>query len=270
MLPPPEVKGPEAALRGTPVCAFWCRIPSRPNFGDALTPWLIRRVTGLHPRFVPPGDLREKYFVSGSIMEYTQACCTVWGSGILTRQAPVSPAATLLAVRGPLTRARALQCGARCPDVYGDPALLLPRLYRPEVGLRHGVGLVAHFSDQARLALPPRTRECLKLIDIQDPIETVIDRIVSCEFVASSSLHGLIASHAYGIPAVWVQFRPLPNGDGSKFEDYFLSLGLEPPGPVPLEYDHISPGPLARHAVLPAISVDLERLWNVCPFRGDS
>jgi hypothetical protein len=252
------------------VCAFWCRIPSRPNFGDALTPWLIHRITGRHPRFVPPGDSREKFFVSGSIMEYTQACCTVWGSGILARHDPISPAAKLLAVRGPLTRARARQCGADCPEVYGDPALLLPRLYRPAVKEGRGAGLVAHFSDSVRLALLPRDTRRLRLIDVQDPIETVIDGIVSSEFVASSSLHGLIVSHAYGIPAVWVQFRPLPGGDGSKFADYFLSVGLDPPDPVPLAYDHIDPGPLARHAVLPANTVNLQRLWNACPFRGDS
>ena len=66
----------------------------------------------------------------------------------------------------------------------------------------------------------------LQLIDIQDPIETVIDRIASCDCIASSSLHGLIVSHAYGVPAVWIKFRDLPSGDDVKFHDYYLSLGL--------------------------------------------
>ena len=115
--------------------AFWCRTPSRPNFGDALTPWLIRRMTGQHPTFVRPEDRREKYLVVGSIIGFAGRASTVWGSGIMNRDDQVSPDARLLAVRGPLTRARALACGADCADVYGDPATLLPRLTaRPRPG----------------------------------------------------------------------------------------------------------------------------------------
>jgi hypothetical protein len=265
-----QAEGHQAGPSCVPVGAFWCRIPSLPNFGDALTPWLVHRLTGRYPRFVPAADPRHKYFVTGSIMEYTCASCTVWGSGILARHDRISPGARLLAVRGPLTRARAIQCGACCPEVYGDPALLLPRLYRPLVDQRRGIGLIAHFADKPRLAASLRRKEHLKLIDIQDPVESVIDRIVSCEFVASSSLHGLVASHAYGIPAVWVKFRPLPNGDGTKFDDYFHSIGLEPPNPVPLEYDHVDLALLTRHATLPSLRLDLELLWSACPFRGES
>src|SRR5690242_4901490 len=106
--------------------AFWCRIPSRPNFGDALTPWLIRRLAGRPPLFVRPEDPRVKYFAAGSILSYVGPRCIVWGSGIATDDDLVLPAAQLLAVRGPLSRAAALACGGKCPEVYGDPALLLP------------------------------------------------------------------------------------------------------------------------------------------------
>jgi hypothetical protein len=245
-------------------------MPSPPNFGDALTPWLIHRLSGQYPKFVRPDDPREKHFVTGSIMEYTCVACTVWGSGIMSRHDPIFRDAKLLAVRGPLTRARALECCVECPEVYGDPALLLPKLYSPAPVARRGVGLIAHFSDKPRLAASLGKMQDLKLIDIQRPIESVIDRIVSCDIVASSSLHGLITSHAYSIPAVWVQFRPLPNGDGTKFVDYFLSVGLERPSPLRLEYGHVDLDLLARHALLPTFRLDLERLWNACPFRGAS
>jgi hypothetical protein len=247
--------------------AFWCRIPSLPNFGDALTPWLIRRMTGRYPAFLYPEDEREKFFVTGSIIEYTRGACTVWGSGIMCREDPISPDAKLLAVRGPLTRARALACGAFCPEIYGDPALLLPRLYRPATRERSGAGLVAHFADKPRLAASLRLIGGLKLIDIQAPVESVIDRVASCEFVASSSLHGIILSHAYGIPAVWVRFRPLPSGDDSKFYDYFLSVGQELQPPVSVSYDEIDLAALSRRIALPNY-LDLEPLWKACPFRG--
>jgi pyruvyltransferase len=266
MLLPTETNGAEAGRLTGRIGAFWCRIPSLPNFGDALTPWLIHRLSGTYPSFVLPGEPRRKYFVAGSIIEYTRALCTVWGSGIMGRHDRVSPAAEFLAVRGPLTRERALQCGASCPEVYGDPALLLPRLYSPTRKHRKGMGLIAHFSDKPHL-LPSLREENLKIIDIQEPIESVIEQINSCEFVASSSLHGIIASHAYGIPAVWVQFRPLRGGDGVKFDDYFLSIGEDPPTPVPLAYDRVNLAQLEPHAVVPPLRLDLQLLLDTCPFR---
>jgi pyruvyltransferase len=249
------------------IYAFWCRIPSRPNFGDALTPWLVRRITGQHPIFVRPEDRRHKYFVTGSVLSYAGTGCSVWGAGIMYRNDFVSPEANLLAVRGPLTRTRALECGADCPPVYGDPAMLLPRFYRPGPKQRHGLGIIAHFSDRPRLPASSQHSEEIRWIDIQDPVESVIDQIASCEFVASSSLHGLIASHAYGIPAVWVKFRNLPSGDDSKFQDYFLSIGEEPPTPFWLRYDHIDCDTLARLVRPVVMQPDLAPLWQACPFR---
>jgi pyruvyltransferase len=250
-----------------PLNAFWCRIPSRPNFGDALTPWLIRKLNGSYPRFVRPDDLRHKYFAVGSIVRYSGPACTIWGSGIMNRYDPISPDARLLAVRGPLTRARALECGAECPEIFGDPALLLPRLYQAPMMKRLGGGLVPHFADAPRLSAAPRLPGQLRLIDIQDPIESVIDQITSCEFVISSSLHGLITSHAYGVPAVWVKFRALPSGDDSKFHDYFLSLGQEPPMPVWIQGGDIPLDELAAKATVPEFRLDLDSLWAACPFR---
>jgi len=248
--------------------AFWCRIPSRPNFGDALTPWLVQRITGQYPVFVRPEDRRHKYFVTGSVLSYARTGCSVWGAGIMYRNDFVSPEANLLAVRGPLTRTRALECGADCPPVYGDPALLLPRFYRPGPKQRHGLGIIVHFSDRLHMLASPQDSQEIRWIDIQDPVESVIDQIASCEFVASSSLHGLIASHAYGIPAVWVKFRNLPSGDDSKFQDYFLSIGEEPPTPLWLRYDRIDCDVLAGLVRPVGMQLDLSPLWQACPFRS--
>jgi pyruvyltransferase len=262
-----QVHAPEELSDRNRIYAFWCRIPSLPNFGDALTPWLIRQITGKYPIFLRPEDPRPKYFVSGSIMSYAGPEAVVWGSGIMRRDDPISPQARLLAVRGPLTRARALECNASCPAIYGDPALLLPKLYDPPIGQRQGIGLIAHFSDKPSLQGSISTKGGLRLIDIQDTVESVIDQIVSCEFVASSSLHGLIASHAYGIPAVWVKFRDLPSGDDSKFCDYLLSIGQEASPPVVMDYAQIDVRELTRRVKPMSMSLDIEPLWNACPFR---
>jgi hypothetical protein len=216
--------------------------------------------------FTRPEDPRHKYLVAGSVISYAGTGCTVWGAGVINRDDPVSPRARLLAVRGPLTRSRAIECGASCPEVYGDPALFLPRLYSPRVSGRSGVGIIAHFSDKPRLYASSRFSTGLRLIDIQDPVESVIDQIASCEFVASSSLHGIIASHAYGVPAVWIKFRDLPGGDDSKFHDYFLSIGQEGARPVMAEYGGIDVGELERRAAPASTRLDLEPMWRACPF----
>ncbi|MCA9712098.1 MAG: hypothetical protein KDK70_40050, partial [Myxococcales bacterium] len=68
-----------------PVAAYWCRIPSRPNFGDALTPWIIRRITGVHPRHRRPDEAGRTLMVTGSIIAAAGPRTTVWGSGIMNR-----------------------------------------------------------------------------------------------------------------------------------------------------------------------------------------
>jgi len=257
---------PTASTSGR-IFAFWCRIPSRPNVGDALTPWLIRRITGQYPLFARPEAPCTKYFVSGSILEYAQERCVVWGSGIMSRNDRISPRAALRSVRGPLTREVALACGADCPAVYGDPALLLPRLYQPPAVVRRGMGLVLHFSDKPRLAAQVVSSARVRIIDVQSPVEAFVDQIVACEFVASSSLHGLIVSHAYGVPAVWIKFHDLPSGDDSKFHDYYLSVGEPVPEALRLQALDIEADRLAQHATLPTAWPDLDRLWECCPFQ---
>lgn len=250
-----------------PIHAFWCRIPSRPNFGDALTPWLIRRIYGRSPHYLAPDDPNPKYFVTGSIMSYTGPNCIVWGAGIMNRNDIISPQARILAVRGPLTFKRAVECGATCTDIFSDPALLLPRIYQPPLEKKRGGGIILHFSDSPRLAAKLRHSPEFRLIDIQAPVEVIIDQINRCEWIASSSLHGIITSHAYGIRATWLKFRDLPSGDGSKFLDYYLSVGVTDPYPIVSSYDRIDVNALMSHAFLPTVLPDTERLWQCCPFR---
>lgn len=246
--------------------AFWCRIPSRPNFGDALTPWLVHRLSGQYPRFTKPSDPLPKYFVCGSIAAFTGPACTVWGSGLMSRDDPISPEAQFLAVRGPRTRARALACGADCPQVYGDPALLLPRLIAPCAEPHGQPGFVPHFADRAHLDDHWITGQGLRLIDIQQGVEAVVEAITACGWVVSSSLHGLIVAHAYGVPAVWASLRPLPSGDGSKFADHFEALGASVPAPRPIsQHGRIDLEGLRQAAWRPP-SIDTDALWRSCPF----
>ena len=148
--------------------------------------------------------------------------------------------------------------------------MLLPRLYCPPIKQSSGIGLALHFSDRPRLMGSPYLPSWIRQIDMQDSIESVIDQILCCELVVSSSLHGLIVSHAYGIPAVWVEFRPLPSGDGSKFRDYLQSIDCYRDQPLRLSINELAPRLLQAHTIDPPKSLNLEPLWKVCPFRRTS
>jgi len=244
--------------------AYWCQIPSRPNFGDGLTPWLITRLTGRAPHFRAADDPRPKLIITGSVLAQAGPAAIVWGAGIMSKDDKIAPGIDIRAVRGPLSRARALDCGANCPPVVGDPALLLPRIYSPTHKRANGIGLALHFADAPWAGPLVNGGPDLKLIDIQRPVERVIDDLTACRAVASSSLHAIIAAHAYGVPTLWLRLRPLPSGDGTKFADYFASVGLEP-DLLECPPDRIDPDEVAARARLPAFLPDLDALWNNCP-----
>lgn len=202
--------------------AWWSRAPSPGNLGDVLTP-IVLGALGKSVRWTSrrTADL----IAIGSIVRFARPAQTVWGSGIMWAHDRPDPRARYLAVRGPLTREAVLRAGGYCPEVYGDPALLLPRVYRPPVEPVHDLGLVPHYVD---LRLPAVRESGLPVISplSADPL-AVVDRIRACRAIVSSSLHGIIVAHAYGIPAAWVRLGDGLDGDDSKFRDYAASVGVE-------------------------------------------
>lgn len=155
----------------------------------------------------------------------------IWGSGIMSQTAPFrGRPREVRAVRGPLTRKRLLEKGINCPEVYGDPALLLPRYYKPKVQKKHKLGIIPHYKDASNEVFNRfRAIEDINIIDIRnyDDWHDFIDQICSCDSIVSTSLHGLIVSEAYSIPNLWIQLADKRNEDCVKFHDFFLSIGID-------------------------------------------
>ena len=61
---------------------------------------------------------------------------------------PETTKADIRAVRGPLTREAILKEGGKCPEIYGDPAIIMPRLYTPKIGAKHKAGLILHHTQE--------------------------------------------------------------------------------------------------------------------------
>jgi hypothetical protein len=203
-----------------PVRVWWAKAPAPGNLGDVLTPVILRGL-GIEARYAPQQN--AQLLAIGSIIRFATRHA-VWGSGAMRMTDKPSPKARYLAVRGPLTRDVVRAAGGDCPEVYGDPALLLPLFHNAPVEQKYELGVVPHYRDTEALT-------CAKLsgLPIAWPLHAnplaVVDRIRSCKAIISSSLHGIIVAHAYGIPAAWL-YSPRLNGDGTKFRDYAASVGI--------------------------------------------
>lgn len=96
------------------------------------------------------------------------------------------------------------------------------------------VGFVPHYVDQSSLHkrfINDLENDGVKayLINVATAnVDLFAESLSKCDVVFSSSLHGLISAHALGIPAIWLQFSDLLRGDGTKFKEYFESVGIIP------------------------------------------
>ena len=195
------------------------------NFGDLITPYLLSKYCNKDDYTFDFKDSNNTKIIScGSIMRLCNENAIVYGSGIRNRDQDIKKGIIKI-VRGPLTRKRLLEIGCYCPPIYGDPGLLLPLYYNPTVTKTHKLGIIPHHIHYKTINEMYNNSTDIKVINlINKNIELVIDDILRCERIISSSLHGLIISDAYNIPNKWVKFNNEIRGDDTKFYDYFLSV----------------------------------------------
>lgn len=204
------------------------------NFGDILSKYLVEKISGKkvvwkNPRKNKWNPFKKKiYLTTGSILAHTTKNCIVWGSGIISKHDKVNEA-VFLAVRGPETYNYLSNKGYVVQKVFGDPAIVLPKYYYPEVTKQFDLGIIPHYVDYSMVSEWFRGDNSVRVISLlNNDVEQVIDEILSCKQVLSSSLHGVIVSHSYNIPAIWIEFSNRLAGDGVKFIDYFKSVQIKP------------------------------------------
>jgi len=217
---------------------FWwseIRLMGKPkeNYGDLLSKYLAGKISSKKIKWVQPKKQawykirKRNYLSAGSIIHHATKHSIVWGSGIIDHVQKIAPA-DFRAVRGPKTREYLKKSGYECPSVYGDPALLLPIFYFPDLKNIYRIGLIPHYNDYEEIASRYAGRKDILVINLMTlDVEAVTDLILQCECTISSSLHGVIVSHAYGIPSVWVKFSNRIFGNGIKYIDYLESVDLE-------------------------------------------
>jgi pyruvyltransferase len=221
------------------------------NFGDLLSPILIQELSG-RPILYKNSTLSIKARITiiakgiltlrfkriktiifplqktllgiGSIITWGNRYSAVWGAGFMNRDETYRSSNNIYLVRGKLTDMRLKELGYKGCSNYGDPALLLPLLYNNTTPKKNRLGIIPHWrevDDFNRLygdkyyIINLRTRD----------VKKVIQEIQSCQYILSTSLHGIIVAHAYHIPALWIEKGNIGT-DGFKFHDYFSSVDI--------------------------------------------
>jgi pyruvyltransferase len=192
------------------------------NVGDLVSLVVVRAMAeslGLDYEQRVPAT--RKLFAVGSILEQAVPGATVWGSGL--RHPILSPHGISLdvrAVRGPLTRDALVHAGHACPEIYGDPAILLPRFYQPQPKVERAFLVVPHFMrEKALLSEHPGNAVSTLTSDWRG----FVDAIAGARLVISGSLHGVILAEAYGVPAILL--ADAMDRDHFKYDDYYRGTG---------------------------------------------
>jgi len=205
---------------------------SKENYGDLLGEYLVEKISNKTVVWSKPSSFSINdyfapiYVTIGSILANVNQKCIVWGSGIISKEISIKKA-SFLAVRGPQTRIHLLKQGYDVPEVYGDPALLLPKYYNPKIEKEYDIGIIPHYTDFDLVSDLYKNEKSVLLIDLMtNDVETTTNEFLKCKKIISSSLHGIIVAHAYNIPAVWQKFSNNVFGDDIKYQDYFESVSM--------------------------------------------
>lgn len=202
------------------------------NLGDDINIPLLEALTGKKVIHISQSKLWRipRLLCIGSVIErHSNKRTIIWGSGCIFGNKKIThPPKKVYAVRGKLTRNVLLEQGIPCPEVYGDPALLLPYIYTPNVKKTYKFGFIPHYVDYDLIHVKSFRENHPEILFIRfrdyKSWQDVIDQINSCEFIISSSLHGIIISDAYGIPNVRVVFSDLIVGGDFKYKDYYSGI----------------------------------------------
>ena len=154
------------------------------NYGDTLNRELVELISGEPVRLVNnkfKNDVGTTiYMCVGSVLGWADKDTIVWGTGKMSNTSSTmfkEKPKQICAVRGPLTRKEILKYGYECPEVYGDPALLMPRFYAPKVEKRYKLGIICHQIDKGLKGEIQRQIPQAYFIDVQDDVYKFIDNI---------------------------------------------------------------------------------------------
>ena len=207
------------------------------NFGDILSKYIVEKISKnkvvqyYHVDYKEFSKMNEPNLLStGSIINFANTSSIIWGSGIIDGGWSTEWSINniikdnIRCVRGPLTASKLKEKIDVDVNYYGDPSLLLKELYNPKINKKIKLGIIPHINDYSFIRNKVEENSSVKIISLKieekdDLIEEKIKEILECDFIISSSLHGLIVPMTYNIPSMY--FRRELDFYGNKIsEDY--------------------------------------------------
>ncbi|WP_256819213.1 polysaccharide pyruvyl transferase family protein [Pseudomonas putida] len=225
-----------------PIKLYWCRgsgrsDESKQNFGDYLSSMIVEMVSN---RRVVYSNVKSADMIAiGSILDRTKKAkilgiprrLHVWGAGSGKPLEVYSSRHHYHAVRGQKCMEQIR--GLSGSPVFGDPGLLASLLVKRPSVKKFKVGIIPHIShrNSPAIAFLQSRYAGSKIIDVYSPVRQVLEEIGSCDFVLSTSLHGLIVADSYGVPNQWLCIERNPHWE-FKFYDYYSGVGVDGACPV--------------------------------------
>lgn len=214
------------------------------NFGDYINKIFLSKLLNRNLIFSDKHD-QIHYVTTGSVLTKINNKSIVWGTGFISENSNlggnhlsnknkvIKKPLKIISVRGPLTRQKLINMGIECPKKYGDPLILFPLIYNNfTIKNTYKYGIIPHFidknNDNLKILINNLNNEA-KIIDIiiiNDNYKRFIDEILSCEYIISSSLHGVIMGIIYRKKTIFVEFSNNVIGNKFKFYDFFKSLNI--------------------------------------------
>lgn len=246
---------------------WWWKHPYPGNLGDIINPYIIEKITGKIPRYT---TINSRLICIGSIIKFAKDNDIVWGTGASAIDNPINKKANYLGVRGPITRDLVINAGGECDEIYGDPAWILPYIFKPSINKKYKLGVITHWiHDEYNFKLSSDVKRIsIRRIGYGE-IEEFITEMNECEAILSTSLHGVIIANAYQIPVKYCSLKNSAkdiHGDGIKFKDYFLSIGRKDIEPLLLNIDSIITSKFKSFCTdNPEREIDIKKLMSALP-----
>lgn len=222
------------------------------NFGDALSPFIVSQIT--HNKHIIQKSRKiifKKYYIKhiiinllkgnfksiksillpneknliaiGSVLSLGNKNSDIWGAGFMNENEQFH-GGNVYALRGKLSYNKIKTFGTFQCKAFGDPGILLPLYIKPISQKKYKLGIVPHFKETQVFQ---KEYPNFKIIDLNTrKIQETVEEITQCHYILSTSLHGIIVAHSYGIPALWIKKGEIDT-DGFKFKDYFSSVDIE-------------------------------------------
>lgn len=203
------------------VNVYYWKPPHTDNVGDLLSQIIINYLL-VHYSLQKDQEVSEtkRLFAIGSVIDAARCKMVIWGSGLHHKSARIPNVDfDIRAVRGPETKRMLEQCNVQCPEVFGDPAVLLPLFFSPALKKKFSYTIIPHFSSQ-KYYLEKHAEHTISTLT--SDWKGFVSRIIQSELVISGSLHGIILAEAYGVPAIALTDI---DTDWFKYDDYYFSTG---------------------------------------------